>query len=279
MATGLKVADLNRRYREGGPSAASSPGVFFHTFDSDMPVFLQPVALTDRMSFSLANAQGPCPFHVWGWRPGIIASAAAVEECTLCSWAEDGHTDRRTCTNETHYCVPGCLNTSDYFGTLAPLAGQAPEPQATRFEQWPKGPYAPHDWAKMLQRHTAEIRRGKRCHNEVVLATECCMRRLPTAVEAFWLPRLATQEDIELMRAQHRSFPRAFGIGSKLARRPLVVFDDQNQTAPFAHHHGRVGTSSLEDELDGPDFRLRRERYTTPSRRPSALLLTSKTRP
>ena len=62
------------------------------------------------MSFSLANSQAPCPFHAYGWRPGIIASAAAVEECALCSWARDGHTMRRVCDVNQ----PRCACTTNY---------------------------------------------------------------------------------------------------------------------------------------------------------------------
>jgi len=86
----------------------------------------------------------------------------------------------------------------------------------------------------MLKQHISDIRRGARCNNEVVLAAECWTRQLWNAVEAFWIPRQATAEDVALTLAHYQSFHRTFGIGSELACRPLVIFDDQNQTAPFS---------------------------------------------
>lgn len=181
------------------------------------------------MSFSLANSQAPCPFHAYGWRPGIIASAAAVEECALCSWARDGHTMRRVCdVNQPRGCIPGCLNTSSL---------KTVEVHARRFEQWPHGPFAPHDWRKMLEAQPAQRKHPYQhgCHNEVVIAAECWRRQLPAAVEAFWLPRrLGVHTDTNLTLAQYKSFHRTYNLSSGRTRRPLVIFDEQSKRAPFS---------------------------------------------
>lgn len=136
---------------------------------------------------------------------------------------------RRVCdVNQPRGCIPGCLNTSSL---------KTVEVHARRFEQWPHGPFAPHDWRKMLEAQPAQRKHPYQhgCHNEVVIAAECWRRQLPAAVEAFWLPRrLGVHTDTNLTLAQYKSFHRTYNLSSGRTRRPLVIFDEQSKRAPFS---------------------------------------------
>jgi hypothetical protein len=220
------IAGLNARFASGGLydgvyDGVARAGVFIRSFDGlnerDKP--WNPCITcvsSDRFPSSLIY---PSHTDIYSSGPGgFIIHPIAVS--VFCSCYGDCGSQGKSCP--TRYgdesCRPGCMHPCD------PARG-------TR--NWGCSWYGDAQ-LPLMQKQQIEVRAGGG-YNEVVLDPRPWVAHLPTTIEAMFVVRVSSPQDVKTIKDVHASFLATYGLTYEDGP-PGVLYDPKaNPTAPFEY--------------------------------------------